>query len=219
MNQYKIHLNINKKFMKTSITIIILFLSSSIYAQFPAGSLLIKGATSYSNSNSNTDFTNSTTSTSNSNTFRVSPSIKYFNKTNFAITGGVNYNSTVSKSKSGNTSSESTSKSIGAFGGFQKFDFLSDKFGISYGMTLGFTIPMGLKEFETKYVNIGIDVANIGVIYNINNKLALEGNGNLASLTFNTTKRETTSSTSKSNSINFGFGLPTFGIGFLYKLK
>lgn len=205
--------------MKTSITIIILFLSNSIYAQFPAGSLLIKGSGSYSSANSETDFTNSSTSTTGSRSFRLSPSVKYFIESNSAIIGGVNYNSNFSESSSGNSGAESKTKSIGIFGGYQKFNFITEKAAISYAITADVSFPIDSEEFSTRSLNYGLDIANIGILYRVNDKLAIEGSGNIASLNFNTSKREGVSSSFKSNSFGFGFGLPVFGVGFLYALK
>lgn len=205
--------------MKQIFSLILLTFSINSYSQFAKGNLLIEGSGNFTSGNSTTDFSTGSNNTSNSNSFRLTPEVKYFLKDNFAITGGLNYNSSISSSTSNNSSSESKAKSIGLFCGFQRIDMLSDKIGMSFGMSANLTTPLGLKEEDLKSSSLSLSLANIGVIYKLNTKFAIEGSGNLASLNYSHSKRKSSISNYKSNSFSFGFGLPSFGLGLLYVLK
>jgi hypothetical protein len=205
--------------MKQLLTQILISLATNSFSQFTKGSLMIEGSGNFTSGNSTTDFSTGSNNTSNSNSFRLTPEVKYFLRDNFAITGGLNYNSSISSSTSNNSSSESKAKSIGLFGGVQRIDMLTEKFGMSFGMNLSISTPLGLKEEDLKTKNLSLGLANIGIIYKLNNKFALEGSGNLASLSYSRGSRTSTVSDYKTSNISIGFGLPSFGLGLLYLLR
>jgi Outer membrane protein beta-barrel domain len=209
--------------MKQISILFILFINiSTCIGQFSQGTTYLEGSANISTSGSKTDYLNTANnSTSNSNSFRVSPSVKYFTKENFAVNSGFSFSSSknIYKNSINNTITETKGKAFSINGGFQKYNMIDQKFGLYFGMSASLSMPIAKKPTDTKTTTFSFSPADIGVIYKLNNKFAIEGGGSMARIAYSHSSQIDSDSDGKSNSFDLNFGMPAFSLGFMYLLK
>ena len=202
----------------------LLFCSTMAFSQsIPKGTRFIGG-------NIDLNFRNNKTqnvSTNNYYDVSISPSITHFKKDNFAVSFSLGYglgiNSFEYLVSNSNYSTKTTSHTLSAGLYLRNYKMLSDKLGISvqYGGNLNYLFggyytdnqPNNDVNQQGMYLNLSVGP---GVIYLLNEKIALEGHTSLVSFHVGSTWSKNT------NSFSIGTGLsanPSLGIGIRYFLK
>ncbi len=190
----------------TLITIVV-FTSSSIYAQISKGSILLGGGIGYSSQENKLEGSTIENKTSN---FYISPAIGIAIKENLIVGGDLSFSSQIQK----NGSNETTNNYYGAGIYLRKYLPIASRFYIFGQGRMGANIFDGETKHGTDYIstNKGYNVnAGIypGISFQVNKKLHLEtGFNNLVYLQYEKVKIKTQSlgnvdnATSKSFTVN-----------------
>lgn len=154
----------------------------------------------------------------------VAPAYTKFMKDNFSVTYMLGYNvqSIGSKISNGSQFYSAANHTISAGVFLRNYKMISDKFGLSvgYGGNIGYSfnsISGDVLNGSPKVNGVGLNLsAGPGIIYLLNEKLALEGTASLVNLNVSYNWQGDT------NAFNVGTNIsanPGLGIGFRYFLK
>jgi hypothetical protein len=217
MNMTYILTLLNNKIMKKLIVIAFCLIVVQSNAQIKQGTKYLEGAFSANFSSSKIDYPKQPNQNYSNNglSLGISSAIKVFTRDNYAMNYGVSFGT----SKYTSSTTTTSSNSLSVYSGFQRYTNLNSKFSVYYGMSGSLSLPISKTSDGYRNFSISASLADIGVLYQLNEKFSIEGGGSMASVSLGYGKMQETDKTGKKFSFGGGVRMPSIGFGLLYNLK
>lgn len=203
--------------MKKIITLVAVLMAIGANAQIQKGTKLLAGSINFLSQSSKYDYTPNLTTRNYSFNLNVTPTYQIFTKDNFAMVYGLNYGFLTTSYSNKNNLGADSYHALGGTMGFKKYTMLSAGLGLYYGMSAGVNLPLTKTQSGHKSYVFNLSLADVGIIYTLNSKFAIEGGGSIGGLSATYGKDDKMVGSDFSFSGNFR--MPQINVGLMYFIK
>lgn len=206
---------------RTYLLLLILVASITANAQIKKGTRFLAGSCSFQTKSTNYDFSTPASPNNTSHTFNfginILPTYQVFTRDNFAMTYGFSYNFVTSSESNNSQIGARSTHAMGLHTGFKKYTMFNAEVGVYYGMSANTTFPISKTPNGYKNYMLNLSLADVGVIYLLNQKFAIDAKGSIGNILINYGKTDGI----KGSELTVGGGLrmPEVALGFMYYLR